>query len=125
MEGIEDLMFPYCKNISDNMESSTEPYSQFLGVFTSFPNVTVDKWKYWLPEIWSSFLTQLAQVATLSAVNRRTPRFDPKLTKLIIPRSTQPGGRKHADQEPQLKLFCFCVVIDQQIFPLSLKCKCH
>ena len=45
-------------DISDNMENSTGSMDHIPSswvFFTSFPNVTVDKWKYWLPEIWSSF----------------------------------------------------------------------
>ena len=55
------ICFCVAKNISDNsdnMENSTGALDHIPSswvFFTSFPNVMVDKWKYWLPEIWSSF----------------------------------------------------------------------
>ena len=74
-----------------------------LGCFSPyFSDVTVDKCKYWLPEIWWS-LTQLARFAPLPGVNH-IPHFDQKIDQTNNhtknPLKTQ-GGRKCTNQEPQ------------------------
>ena len=82
-----------CKSISIPNLGCFSPY---------FSDVTVDKCKYWLPEIWWS-LTQLARFAPLPGVNH-IPHFDQKIDQTNNhtknPLKTQ-GGRKCTNQEPQ------------------------